>query len=233
MLRPRTAPKRIPEWGWELHLWWKHGRKGPRPKAAPVPVPLWFWPWHVWRLAREHVIKPVPVPPAPVPKPTTPISMFDDVNISLIPKSAPAVAGYVGGHWPTFKSLAKAFPHAELVSIAVTAAEDAMCLDVERGDATPDQAPAWVRRQHARGVKLPIVYTSASLLQGLVNLLAAHGLKHGRDYLIWSAHYTFHPHFCSPACGFGIRVTADATQWTDHAFGRSLDQSLCQRTIFS
>jgi len=229
MLRPRIAPKLIPAWAWELHLWWKHGRKGPRPKAAPAHVPVWFWPWHVWRLALEKA-KPAPKP-TPVPAPTL-LAMFDDVNVKLIPKSAPAVAGYVGGNWPTFKRLPKLFPHAHLLSIAVTAAEDAMCLDVETGDATPDQAPAWVRRQHGRGVKRPVVYTSASLLQGLVNLLAEHGLKHGRDYLLWSAHYTFHPHLCSSVCGFGIRVTADATQWTDHAFGRSLDQSLCSPGFF-
>jgi hypothetical protein len=132
------------------------------------PLPNWWTKTIIAIEKRWRHAKPKPKPkPVPVPKPpTTPIAMFDDVNIDLIPKSAPAVAGYVGGRWPTFKTLAKAFPHAKLLSIAVTAAEDAMCLDVERGDATPAQAPAWVKRQHARGVRLPIVYTSASLPAG-------------------------------------------------------------------
>jgi hypothetical protein len=60
-------------------------------------------------------------------------------SASAIPKTAEAVAGYVGGHWPTYNQLVKDFPHAHKLSIAVFASEDADCLDIEKGDATPDQ----------------------------------------------------------------------------------------------
>ena len=159
--------------------------------------------------------------------------MYDSVTVSEIPKNAAAVAGYVGGAWPTYPVLVKQFPKAHKLSIAIAASEDADCLDIEPRDATPAQAAAWVRRQHARGKRLPVVYTSAAYLQALVDVLAEAKLKHGRDYKIWSAHYTFAAHLCSPACGFGIRVTADATQWTDKALGRNLDESLCSPSFFT
>jgi glycoside hydrolase-like protein len=90
VLRPRIAPWRIPAWGWELHLWWKHGRKGPRPKNAPVHVPAWFWLWHVWRLAREHVVKPAPVPPTPVPKPKPKPTPYPEKGADFVSGPAPA-----------------------------------------------------------------------------------------------------------------------------------------------
>jgi hypothetical protein len=97
---------------------------------------------------------------------------------------------------------------------------------VEAGDATNAVVEGWLRRQHARGLKRPVIYTSVSNVRALSQMLAAAGFQHGREYKLWSAHFTFKPHLCSPACGFGMPFTADATQWTDKALGRSLDQSL-------
>jgi hypothetical protein len=158
--------------------------------------------------------------------------MYDDVTLSLIPANAPAVAGYVGGRWPTYHELATRFPHAKRLSIAVNAGEDAECLDVEPGDATVSQAAAWIKRQRNRGVKRPVVYCSVSQARGVVSALKAAGL--GRSsYRLWTAHYTGRAHLCSSACGFGMPTTADATQWTDRALGRSLDESLCAHGFWS
>ena len=153
-------------------------------------------------------------------------TMYDDVNLSLIPKSAHAVAGYVGGRWPTYGELAKLFPHALRLSIAVNAEENAEVLDIERGDALPSQAPAWVRRQIARGVKRPVVYCAVSDAANVLKVLDSSGIKRS-EIRLWTAHYTKRPHRCSSACGFGLRTVADATQYTDVALGRSLDASLC------
>lgn len=158
--------------------------------------------------------------------PAGPSLMYDSVDLSQIPSGAPAVAGYVGGHWPTYPQLAKRFPHARRVSIAVNASEDAECLDVEAGDARPDQAPAWLARQKQRGLKRPRIYCSVSAAQTVIDTLAKAG--HPRStYRLWTAHYTGSPHVCGPNCGFGFRSTADATQYTDKALGRTLDASHC------
>lgn len=160
-------------------------------------------------------------------------AMFDSIEVDQIPTNAPAVAGYVGGNWPTYLELQTRFPKAEKLSIAISASEDAQCLDIEAGDATPGQAPGWVRRQLARGVKRPVLYTSASQMDLVVSVLRAAGI--GRSQVrLWSAHYTFAPHLCGPhSCGEVHSTTADATQWTDAALGRNLDQSLVAAGFFA
>lgn len=164
--------------------------------------------------------------------PAEEITMYDSVDLSQIPSNAQAVAGYVGGHWPTYSQLAGKFPQAHRLSIAVQASEDAECLDVEKGDAQIADAPAWVKRQMKRGVKRPVVYTSVSQAQPLLNYLAAYGI-HWSQVRLWTAHYTFTPHRCDKACGFGFTGRADATQFSDHALGRNLDSSLCSPDFFS
>lgn len=210
--------RRVQVKGAGMWLWkrvWRPWKPKPAPKPTPAPTPT---------------PKPTPAP-TPAPKPSKQFIMYDSITVSEIPTNATAVAGYVGGRWPTFKSLFVLFPGARKLSIAIAADEDAHCLDVEKGDAEPSQAPAWVRRQHARGDKCPIVYTSLAYAQGLVNLLGASGLRYGTDYKLWCAHYTGSKHICSPKCGLGLKVTAHATQYTDKAFGRNLDASLCSPTF--
>jgi hypothetical protein len=151
--------------------------------------------------------------------------MYDSVDLDQIPADAPAVAGYVAGRFHTFPELVQRFPHAERLSIAVASTQDADCLDIEPGDSRPELAPAWVKRQHARGVKRPVVYASQSDMTAVVAALTKAGIT--RDtYRIWSAHFLLRPHICSPAACGARGFTADATQWTNRALGRNLDQSL-------
>lgn len=208
--RPSGIPRKIPAWAW---------RALKVPGSVSRVKPAWFWVWRKWRLATKNIV--------PVYG-----TMYDSVTISEIPKTAKEVAGYVGGNWPTYKPLKVAFPHADVLSIAVSAKENADVLDVESGDAAPNQAAAWVRRQKKRGVETPVVYTSAAFVQGLVNELDASGLRLGKDFKVWSAHYTGKAHLCSPKCGFGIKFTADATQYTDKALGRNLDASRTREGFF-
>ena len=152
--------------------------------------------------------------------------MFDSVDISQIPESAEAVAGYVNGYWPTYRDVEKFWPHAKRLSIAVTASADADCLDIEPGDATPGEAPEWVRRQQRRGVKQPVLYCSLSRVMSVLQHLDNNGIKRS-EVRLWVAHYTHEPHRCGPSCGMAMPTKADATQFTDHSGGRSLDESLC------
>jgi peptidoglycan hydrolase-like protein with peptidoglycan-binding domain len=160
------------------------------------------------------------------------ITMFDDVVVALMPRGDNyAYAGYVGGHFPTFAELPARFPNHSLLSIAVSAGQNAECLDVEKGDADISQAPGWVHRQLQRGLFRPCLYTSASNLRALEHTLAAAGLKRS-DYRLWAAHYTGRAHFCGPrACGFGLSE-ADGCQFTDRALGLSLDQSILKANFF-
>ncbi len=151
-----------------------------------------------------------------------PLAMFDSIDPSQIPSNPPAVAGYVGGSWPDYSRLVARFPKAHHLSIAVNASEDADCLDVENGDAVPSEAPAWVKRQKARGIERPVVYSSVSQMPGILEELKKAGLKR-TDFRVWSAHYTDTPH---------IESGSDATQWTNHALGHDLDESLCSDTFF-
>jgi hypothetical protein len=169
-----------------------------------------------------------PKPPLPQPKPR--VTMYDSVDVKQIPVAAKAVAGYVNGHWPTFASLMARFPNAYRLSIAVNASTDAECLDIENGDATPAQAPAWVKRQLQRGTKRPVVYSSVSQMPAVLSALTTAGIKRS-DVRVWTAHYTGKAHVCTAACGYGT-IDADATQYDNHAFGKNLDASLCKPDFF-
>lgn len=144
--------------------------------------------------------------------------MFDSIYVASIPATGmDAVAGYVGGNWPTYKALVARFPHLPALSIAINASEDAQCLDVETGDATPADVPGWLDRQaKAHPGRTPILYTSASQIHAV---RAAAGNRH---YLLWSAHYGAGEHVCG-SCGY---PGADATQFADKGpNGEHVDQT--------
>lgn len=169
--------------------------------------------------------------------PIKPVTMYDAVDVNQIPNDATHAAGYVDGQWPTVTdgSLKRHLPKARLVSIATDPAHDADCLDVEAHDAANSQAPAWVRRQWARGVKRPMLYSSVGNWPALTAALKANGIKrrpYGKSYHRWSAHYTEQAHRCGRSHGMPGFVRAGATQWTNKALGRELDQSECVRLFF-
>lgn len=160
--------------------------------------------------------------------------MYDSTDISTIPKDAPAVAGYTGGQWPTFHSLLTAFPNATRFSIAVAASEDADALDIESGDATPSQAPAWVHRQIERmnPPEKPTVYAAVSQMNEVYSALNTAGISRSA-YKIWTAHTGTGDHLCGPGtCEIPNGYSADATQWTWEALGRTLDQSVLIKGFF-
>jgi hypothetical protein len=159
------------------------------------------------------------------------ITMYDSVTVGEIPPDAEAVAGYVDGIYRTFTALTHLFPHAWRLSIAVFSLDRAACLDVENGDATPQEAPGWVLDRHKEGVRYPKVYASVSQMDYIVELLRMVGVK--RDTVkLWTAHYGKGKHICSPhSCG-ELKNTADGTQYDDKALNRNLDVSLLHRNFF-
>jgi hypothetical protein len=158
---------------------------------------------------------------------SAPRKMYDSVTVSEIPADASAAGGFVGGSWPTYESgeLRKRCPRARLVSIAVGSSHQAECLDVEPGDATPGDAPSWVRQQHARGIERPAVYAAAGEMGAVLFALDAAGI-HPDEYRVWTAHVGAGKHLCGPStCGL-ISVKAHATQWTWESGGHNLDESV-------
>jgi hypothetical protein len=163
------------------------------------------------------------------------LTMYDSIAVANLPADGDAYAGYVGGKWPTWDALKARFPHAHLLSIAIDATERATCLDIETGDATPAQAPAWVKAEHGRGVPRPVLYASASVMPQVLAHLEQAAIK--RDTVrLWSAHYgwssVLHPrgkHICGPrSCGL-VAVEMDGTQWLSHG---DYDESLLGATFF-
>lgn len=160
------------------------------------------------------------------------VTAYDSVDIATVPADAQFLMGYNSGAWPTYGQMRDRFPKARVLSIAVQADIDGDILDAEPGDATPGEVAEWVHRQFARGAKRPVVYSSVSQFPEILRLLADSGI--GReDIRIWTAHYNGVEHLCGPgrcvdADRDGFNTVADATQWTDAALGRNLDQSLCQ-----
>lgn len=89
-------------------------------------------------------------------------TMYDSVDASAIPTTAPIVAGYVDGAYVWSSGNWGRFPHSIKVRIAVFAdTDDGHVLDVEQGNATPGEAPGWVLARRKAGVD-PTVYCSLS-----------------------------------------------------------------------
>lgn len=145
--------------------------------------------------------------------------MYDAVDPTHIPDDAQIVAGYVDGKWPSFngydgiKSIRELFPHAEHVSIAVFADDDAQVLDVERYDARPGQAPAWAERQRKRGVE-PTVYCSESIWHNVKHAFHSQNVEQPH---YWIANYDGKAEIPSGAVakqyentpGYDVSVVAD------------------------
>lgn len=116
--------------------------------------------------------------------------MYDSVNPESIPTYATVVAGYVDGLYEWTPAGWARFPNARHVRIAVFAStDDGQVLDVETGDATPVQAPGWVRmrRESANQASGPItVYCDVSNWPAVRGAFAEQGVDEP-DY--WIAHY--------------------------------------------
>lgn len=93
--------------------------------------------------------------------------MYDCTDINDLPSSyvQPGIllAGYVNGGYRTYQPLKDRYPHNAVVSIDVLNHPGAgQVLDIETGDATPDEAPAWFDRSKALGVVRPTLYCNSS-----------------------------------------------------------------------
>lgn len=159
--------------------------------------------------------------------------MYDSISPDQIPADADFAAGYVDGDWPDFDAIKARLPNARILSVAVFPSDDAECLDIETGDAVPEDAPGWYERQRANGVVRPCLYADADTMAEVVPIILSAGIERSAVRL-WSAHYTHTAHICaSDTCG-ATSIPMDGTQWTDEAGpgGADLDESLLRGDFF-
>jgi hypothetical protein len=121
---------------------------------------------------------------------TRTMTMYDGVNPDTVPAGAAIYAGYVDGEWQSYDALVSEYPSALHVSICVTSADSARVLDVETGDATPDEAPAWASRQRAGGNPYPVVYMDESNWPSVQSAFSDQGVA---APLYWVAAYVSDP----------------------------------------
>lgn len=124
-------------------------------------------------------------------------TMYDALSTNLgdIPPNPEIVAGYIdAGPNPAAPPMTPEdwalFPGAIHVGIATQAAtNDGLVLDVERGDATPDQAPGWSTMRRFAGVD-PTVYCSADAVAGVLAAFDTFGVAHP---MLWVAAWNGDP----------------------------------------
>lgn len=113
-------------------------------------------------------------------------TMYDACNPIRPPADASMVAGYVSGGCEWSPAAWQLWAKALRVRIATGAnVDDGVVLDVERGDATPADAPGWCARAQLRGVT-PTVYTSASNVAAVLAACKVHDVP---APLIWVAQW--------------------------------------------
>ena len=126
------------------------------------------------------------------------VLMYDGINalaagIAREFPTAAKIAGYVNGPYAWSQAEWNLFPHADHVTISITASANAGdVLDVEVGDATPDQSAGWIAMRKAAGLYRPTIYCSRSVIPAVRAGTGTYIL--GKDYDIWVAEYTGSAH---------------------------------------
>src|ERR1700745_2448222 len=108
------------------------------------------------------------------------ITMYDSTDANNLPPNVEAFAGYVNGKWPSYFAMVRRFPHIVAnhrdISIAVTLGPIAKFLDIENGDATPDQAPKFVLEAEHAGIWRPGLYANRSTMPFVTDALRKAGI---------------------------------------------------------
>lgn len=94
--------------------------------------------------------------------------------------------GYANGRYAWSTGDWSRFPHAAHVTIDVNGTNpSADVLDIENGDASVGQAPAWTKQHnkiHPTVERIAVLYCNRSTLTPLFNAMAANGLHIGHDF---------------------------------------------------
>ena len=114
-------------------------------------------------------------------------TMYDSTTPAAIPNSAEMVAGYINGDFTWTKEEWASFKGAAKVQISVKAVNEGHVLDIETGDATPDEAPGWIKARRQAGHERPTLYVNRSNAQGVIDACKKEGLQPGHEFWLWLA----------------------------------------------
>jgi hypothetical protein len=150
------------------------------------------------------------------------VTVYDSIEANQIPAFAQAAAGYAAGggnRFPDFNAIVARFPHlaavGRLLSYAVNTQVKAHILDMEAGDANPDQFPAWHAEMVHAGVWNPGGYASRDTWDRfLERIVERAGIRDMRRVI---ADWTGHPH---------IPPGYHMCQWTNRGPG-GLNDDIC------
>jgi len=130
--------------------------------------------------------------------------MYDSVDVAGLPTGGDLYAGYVDGRYQNAAAIQARFPHVPFVGIATQAStNDGIVLDVENYDATPAQAPGWVKMRRLAGAE-PSIYCSEDAWATVAQAFRDAGVT---PPPYWVAAY--------PGAGPGIPAGAVAHQYAD------------------
>jgi hypothetical protein len=138
-----------------------------------------------------------------------------DLPRAALPIDGDVYAGYVDGDWPDFAEICKMFPQLSALDhvLGYTTGLDsnAEFIDIENGDATPEQAVDIWYPGASQKFWRPGNYIQLSNFETLVELYADRGVEQYKCRFI-TAHWNGVPHVCGPNTGCS-RYQADGTQW--------------------
>jgi peptidoglycan hydrolase-like protein with peptidoglycan-binding domain len=161
----------------------------------------------------------------------TNIVFFDDVDSLLLPQ-ADYYAGYLDGIFANIAAIHTRFPNAGILTIDVLGTRAADCLDDEPGDASNARVVPWFKLALSGGITKPCVYSSVSNIDTVVGVFNSAGIPRSA-YRLWSAHYGIGQHICGPTTCKETETACDATQYTETANNRSLDESVALSNFFT
>lgn len=117
--------------------------------------------------------------------------MRDSIDAPLIPRDTPVVAGYGDGkfiwspNWRDGGNWFDLFPNSVKLVIAVFAQDAGDILDVETGDARPDQVPDWCARFNRPGRRAPTIYCNRATWPLVIDALASAGTNPAGPHVDW------------------------------------------------
>lgn len=148
---------------------------------------------------------------------------YDAVTLANVPSSTQVAGCYVDGRFANCTEARSRFPHAKLVTIAVSASYrgPAKILDTEPGDAIPSQDAGFIETQiRVYHTFRPGVYADAAEMPLVQEELRAAGLARSQ-YTLWLADWDGNP---------AIPSGYDAKQWFSN---QSIDRDSFLSTFFA